>query len=214
MNRSPDQLAMFGGLATPPGFARARAIELRRASAPRRARLPGAQLHIDRLLLVPMPARLRDCRDAGPVHDVIEDLGGICPILRCRYNLALWVRENGSIKVEDGHRLGGTLQHSREPTAADYERMADRVVELADRLGTLCLWDLLPDRPMSFADHETYMTNEAIGRLLGQSKESARKIVGDAEQAQQIEEARQARAAQRERQASSKLVRIRPRPRQ
>lgn len=135
----------------------------------------------------------------------------MCPVFRCRFNLALWVRPNGSIKVELGHRAGGTIRHTRRPKAVDYERAADLAIELGDRLGTLCLLDLLPDRPVNFGDGEVHFNNAEVAAILGQTRESGRRIADEALHEHDIARARMARAEMRAKQASP-LVNIRKRP--
>lgn len=159
---------------------------------------------------LPMPARVADCREAGPIRDEIAALG-MCPIFRCRNNLALWVKPNGSIKVEAGHVAGGTLCHSRPAWDEKLEAIADRAIELGDRLGTLCVLDLVPENLDHLMTGEgVYMTHDQIAAVLRVDKEAARKIVKDAEHAKDIEEKRLLRAAQRARQ-EAQLVQIRRR---
>ena len=201
---------------------RARRKAMREASNRRRiledARRSAAQQTLP--LPLPMPRTIAECREPGPLRDEIADLG-MCPIFRCRMNLALWVRngyaddarEGGSIKVEVGHRLGGTIRHNRRARGADFERAADLAIELGDRLGTLCVLDLLPDRPVNFGEGEIHFSHTEIGAILGQTKESGRRIVDDALHSHDIEAARRARALMREKQAArSPLVNIRKRP--
>ena len=219
-----------------------RRVASRRATARRRRIAEGARAsHAERRarqdvlpLLFPLPTSTAECR-GGPVGEVAEFIAefGACPVLSCRSNLALWLKDNGSVKVEAGHVKGGTLRHSRRVRDHKLERMADLVVELADRLGTLCLWDLLPAGAdaTAMAERRPYMSYEQIGAVLGQSKEAARKIVDEADHAYQIAAAKLSRAQKRDRQAQAagadleadakrarlragrdQLVQIRPRP--
>jgi hypothetical protein len=240
----PGQLALIPAEPDPPGYERARLIATLAANREGRARArqriqrraraaAEARQRQDRLdLLLPFPGTLAECRGGqGPVAELIAEVG-VCPILRCRYNLALWVKDNGGIKVEAGHLKGGTLRATRRVTNAKLERMADLVVQLADRLGTLCLWDLLPDAVgVDLGERRVSMSHEAIGRALGQSKEIARQIIDGALESLDIAEARMRRHRKAERQAAAdalaaevearrrraragrdQLVQIRPRP--
>lgn len=209
------QVALFDVPDPPPGVDRARQIAHRAATAIRRQRTAARK---DKLRAaaagprssqwspqLPMPATILECR-GGPGSSVVAEFiadFGACPVLRCRHNLALWVRENGSIKVEGGHVKGGTLRHNRRATAAKVDRLAELVVELADRLGTLCVLDLLPAsaEAAGYDDRRPYMSHEQIGRVLAQSKESARKIVDDADESADIAQAKLRRHQKRDRQA-------------
>lgn len=185
-------------------------------------------------LLIPFPSSTTECRSGvGPVADAIAEVG-VCPVMRCRYNLALWVRDNGSIKVEAGHVRGGTLHHNRrvrgESIDQRMDRMADLVVELADRLGTLCLWDILPAAAdaSAYDERRPFMSYEQIGKVLAQSKEAARKIVDGADESADFAQAKLRREQMRARKevarlvdvaaqgkrgrARDQLVQIRPRP--
>lgn len=220
----PGGPMLFDTPAPPPGVERAARIEhlvrvrrLREAAAQKRTAAHQARAEFrsrqDTLpLLLPMPASTSVCRGGrgGDVAEFIAEFGA-CPILRCRYNLALWVRDNGSIKIEAGHVKGGTLRYSRRVRDHKLERMADLVVELADRLGTLCLWDLLPERDAAHdatdvTDRRPSMTHDQIGAALGQSKEAARKIVEEAVDSLDIAEKRLSRAAKREKQAAAEVL--------
>ena len=216
-----------------------RRVASRRATARRRRIAEGARAsHAERRarqdvlpLLFPLPTSTAECR-GGPVGEVAEFIAefGACPVLSCRSNLALWLKDNGSVKVEAGHVKGGTLRHSRRVRDHKLERMADLVVELADRLGTLCLWDLLPAGAdaTALAERRPYMSYEQIGAVLGQSKEAARKIVDGADESADFAQAKLRREQMRARKevarlvdaaaqgrrdrARDQLVQIRPRP--
>lgn len=215
----PGQLAMFEPPPVVPGVDRAHAIARRTQRVRTRAhnqRIAESQrlAHAERRarqdalpLLLPFPASTAECRGGhGPVAELIAEVG-VCPILRCRYNLALWVKDNGGIKVEAGHLKGGTLRATRRVTNAKLERMADLVVQLADRLGTLCLWDLLPDAVgVDLGERRVSMSHEAIGRALGQSKEIARQIIDGALESLDIAEARMRRHRKAQRQKLAQLM--------
>lgn len=159
-------------------------------------------------LLIPFPSSTTECRSGvGPVADAIAEVG-VCPVLRCRYNLALWVRDNGSIKVEAGHTKGGTLRATHRASDKRLDRMADLVVELADRLGTLCLWDILPAAAdaSAYDERRPFMSFEQIGKVLAQSKEAARKIVDGADESADFAEARLRREQKRARQEAARLL--------
>lgn len=183
----------------------------RRRRAYRRVELPPREQTVLPMPL-PMPATVAECREAGPIHDEIQALG-MCPIFRCRHNLALWVKSNGSIKVEAGHVSGATMRHSRPARDAKLDAMADLAIALGDRLGTLCVLDLVPDdlSHLLKGDGGVHMTFAQIAAVLGCNKEMARVLVEEAEHAKEIEEKRRLRAAQRARQ-DAQLVQIRRKP--
>lgn len=160
-----------------------------------------------KLPLLPLPRTVGDCR--GP---------GICPVLRCKFHLVLWVKDNGSIKVGRAHEKGRTLKVGQRATDARLEHAADLVVEMIDRLAdvapTACVIDYAEQARGQNAD-ETYT---AIARVLGCGKQRARVLVLEAieeyEHARDIEEARARRAGLRGAQgrpapAASPLVQIR-----
>lgn len=241
------QLALIVDPEPPPGLDRAvrisaRAMAIRLRARRRRVSEGLRQAHAERRasqdalpLLFPAPTSTLECRGGPNASEVAAFIAefSACPVLSCRYNLALWVRDNGSIKVEAGHTKGGTLRHGRRARAAKVERMADLVVELANRLGTLCLWDLLPEGAdaSGLAEGRPFMSYEAIGQVLGLSKEAARKVVEEAHHGYEIAEAKLSRAEKRAKAAAAgerdqaaemkrrklaagrdQLVQIRPRP--
>lgn len=114
-----------------------------------------------------MPASRDACR--GP---------GICPVLRCKFNLAMHVTASGTIVV--GARGGGAtgLSLSLKRTGAGLVRngdeittqMAIAVVELADRLPSLCSLDYAEQGGMSLSE---------LGRVLGVSRERVRQIIDE-----------------------------------
>lgn len=168
-----------------------------------------------KLPLIPMmPRTVGDCRGEG-----------ICPVLRCKFHLALWVTPNGGIKVGRAHEKGRTLKygaHRTRATDADLEHAADLVVALIDGLQdvapTACVIDYA-EQARGLGAEESYTR---IAEVLGCGKQRARVLVLEAlaefEHARDIEEAKARRAALRERQAgmrpqsASPLVNIRKRP--
>lgn len=169
----------------------ARRLLAREAAAARQVRLPW----------VTLPKTVGDCR--GP---------GICPAIRCRYNLALWVKPNGAIKVGRSHEKGRTLTYKRGRRASDaaLEHAADLVVDLADRLDSLCVLDYAEQ--VQWIDEEESYTR--IAAVLGCSKQRARTLVLEAMEDFDIARAREKRRQMRDRQAAalSPLVNIRKRP--
>jgi hypothetical protein len=77
-----------------------------------------------------MPATRGDCR--GP---------GICPVFRCRHNLALRVKDSGAIKV-DGGGPGTTLRIRGGASSRKVDRIVEIIIARAEELGTLCSLDL------------------------------------------------------------------------
>ncbi len=139
--------------------------ELRSLRSPARGRVESRRRRADQLAL-PLPKRkrrevLRDNlrrladREVPPLPATRGDclteatnprVSGICPKFSCRHNLALWVKDNGAIKVEGA--AGDTNNH---PTIRSHRRVSDRTLEhvadmiiaRADRLGiSLCVLDL------------------------------------------------------------------------
>lgn len=99
----------------------------------------------------PLPKTIADCR--GP---------GICPLVRCRWNVLVQVtREGDSETISTGGRggkgKGVSLTATRKATRtaagklshAEVERrmeaLADALVETADSLPSTCLWDYVED---------------------------------------------------------------------
>lgn len=112
-----------------------------------------------------MPSSRAECR--GP---------GVCPVLRCRYNLAMHVTTSGTIVV--GARGGGAAGISlpiKRTSAGKFRggadvttQMAAAVVEMAERLPSLCALDYAEQGGMSSA---------ALGRAIGISRQRAKQIV-------------------------------------
>lgn len=112
-----------------------------------------------------MPASRDACR--GP---------GICPVLRCKFNLAMHVTASGTIVV--GARGGGAhgISLALKRTAAGLARggdvittqMAIAVVELADRVPSLCSLDYAEQGGMSLTE---------LAKVLGVSRERVRQMV-------------------------------------
>jgi hypothetical protein len=113
-------------------------------------------------------------------------VAGICPVFRCKYNLALWVKDNGAIKVEgtgDDTR-NQTLRSHRRVSKGTIEKVADRIIARARRLGislcTLDLADAIADERVRLrtmkkdAADEPDWTYALIARILGVSAERAR----------------------------------------
>lgn len=216
----PGGPMLFATPAPPPGVERAARIEhlvrarrLREAAAQKRtlehrarAEFHSRQRVLD--LLPPLPRSTAECRGdkGGPVADLIAELG-VCPMWSCRYSLALWVKDGGSIKAEVGHVLGGTLKASRRAWPKRVDRIAELVVELGDRLGTLCLWDVVPDGDADALDERRpAMTYEQIAWHMGMTKEQARKLTEEAEHEYDIAAKRLSRAAKREKQAAAEVL--------
>lgn len=174
--------------------------EVDRAPAPRRAVPMGkfggelqAEIDFDRLgemepgalpPLVPtelkLPATRGECR--GP---------GICPMFRCRHNLALRVKSKGGIKV-DGGGPGTTLRPiplTRGAVARRVNRMVDAALERIERLGTSCSLDLIEQRGR--------LSIEEVAEALGVTEEIVRLEFLEAQHGVDIALKREARAEKR-----------------
>lgn len=101
-----------------------------RARRQARPRPPRAPANEPPLVYLDMPATRADCR--GP---------GICPVFRCRHNLALRVKPSGAIKV-DGGGPGTTIRVGARASSRKIDRIVDIIVARAEELGTLCSLDL------------------------------------------------------------------------
>lgn len=181
------------------------ALRLRSRDRNLRERERRAALQV-RLPWLELPRTVGDCRGEG-----------VCPVLRCKYHLALWVNDRGAIKVgrgqaRDADRRPGKsgagfipVTLSARAAARRIEQIADMVVELADRLPSLCLIDYAELGPMTLT---------GLAEVLGCTKQQARSIVNhaqaEARHALDIVEAKERRAQLQAR--TSPLVQIRPRP--
>lgn len=113
-----------------------------------------------------LPATVGDCR--GP---------GICPLFRCRYNLALDVTEAGTLTT--GARgctgRGASIPLRRRGKGRikprDMARFDERILELLDRVESTCALDYAETGGMSL---------ERIGKLTGVSREAVRKSLAKA----------------------------------
>ena len=113
----------------------------------------------------PMPRTRAECVD-GPRP---------CPHVRCRYHLALEVGGDGAIRSGYGAtRKGGSVHpKTRRPYAVDYqiEALSDQLAERLDSGAPTCALDL--------AD-EGEQTLDAIGQILGLSREAVRQTIESA----------------------------------
>lgn len=130
---------------------------------------------------VAMPRTRADCR--GP---------GICPVLRCRHHLALWIKPNGAIRIEGAVAKGRTVRGTRSATDEALEAAADMIVELADRLPSLCSLD--------YAD-EGRVGPKGLRQILGLKPRRMTKLLSDAAEELDIARARQKRAEARGKEA-------------
>lgn len=114
-----------------------------------------------------LPATRGDCQGEG-----------ICPLFRCRYNIALRVKSRGSIKV-DGGGPGTTMRWNTtlgpQALSRRAERMANAIVERIAELGTSCVLDLVDQ-------HRGGMEVEQIARALGVTEEVVRLDTIEAQQ--------------------------------
>lgn len=146
------------------------------------------------LVYLDMPRTRAECR--GP---------GICPVFRCRHNLALRVKESGAIKV-DGGGPGTTLRPTSHASARRIDHIVDIIIERAEALGTLCSLDLAEAGKLSIPE---------VARVLGVKDEIVRQEFLAAAHEIDIAEARarrQERAALDASRPTAPLVQIRRRP--
>lgn len=139
-----------------------------------------------------MPATRGDCR--GP---------GICPVFRCRHNLALKVKESGAIKI-DGGGPGTTLRIKGSASPRKIDRIVDIILDRAEELGTLCSLDLAEAGARSIPE---------VAEILHVSEEIVRQEFLAASHEIEIAQARERRAEQRQLESRGKqqapLVQIR-----
>lgn len=143
---------------------------------------------------VELPRTLAECHQP-PTRD--EDgtwVGGICPVLRCQYNVTFYVTRNGkralgqptetiNIGGRGGKGQGTSLstRRSRERMVrfSDLDRLADAAVRLADALPSTCLIDYIenPDLIPARGPYSEFhaMTLDQIGRVLRVTREAARR---------------------------------------
>jgi hypothetical protein len=116
-----------------------------------------------------MPASRDECRGDDPAR-------GICPVLRCKFNLAMHVTVSGTIVV--GARGGGAhgLSLALKRTSAGLTRNGDQittqmalaVVDLADRLPSMCALDYAERGGMSLTE---------LAKVFGVTRERVRQMV-------------------------------------
>lgn len=132
---------------------------------------------------VPLPATVADCR--GP---------GICPVLRCRWNVLLHVVELNSkaqtiaVGARGGTGTGIGLATRRDRKGivriTDLDAVVDAVVALADQLPSTCTLDYVEDPDlMPGRENEepgnpnvAHMTLEQVANVMGMSRERVRQI--------------------------------------
>lgn len=114
-----------------------------------------------------MPASRAQCRGEG-----------ICPVLRCRYNLAMHVTTSGTIVVgARGHNARGIslpLKRTARGLARDgadvTTQMADAVIAMAERLPSLCALDYAEQGGMSRVE---------LGKVLGISRQRVQTMIDE-----------------------------------
>jgi hypothetical protein len=139
------------------------------------------------LVYLEMPRTRGDCR--GP---------GICPIFRCRHNLALRVKDTGAIKV-DGGGPGTTLRIGGRAGPRRVDRIVDAIIAKADAIGSLCTLDFAEEGERSIPE---------VAEILGIGEEIVRQLFIEARHELDIAAARERRAEQRK---QAPLVQIRKR---
>lgn len=132
---------------------------------------------------VPLPATVADCR--GP---------GICPVLRCKWNVLLHVTEVSSraqtisVGARGGTGTGIGLATKRDRAGIvrmeDLDAIVDAVVALADQLPSTCTLDYVEDPDlMPGRENEepgnpnvAHMTLNQVADVMGMSRERVRQI--------------------------------------
>jgi len=142
-----------------------------------------AALDVIPLAKVELPRTVRDCR--GP---------GICPVIRCEFNVLLDVRriENAEsiiVGARGGHGEGVSLAGKRNSAGQvkmrDLDEAVDAVVALAEKIPSTCVLDyvenpdLIPgrDEPEDGGQINTaHMTLKQIAQVFGVTRERVRMI--------------------------------------
>lgn len=168
---------------------RRRKISERVASRQKKVRAPQRQstLNVAPDPVVPLPKTVGDCR--GP---------GICPVLRCQYNVLLDIRKLGgteSIAVGgrggtgEGYTLAGKRNSAGQVEMADLDAMVDAILDIVDRVPSTCTLDYAddPDLIPGRAEPDTggpwnpvHMTLHQVGVVFGLTRERIRLIEHDA----------------------------------
>lgn len=134
--------------------------------------------------VVPLPETVADCR--GP---------GICPVLRCRYNVLINISRSTNVETITvggcgGEGNGASLPIRRNSQGIvrmeDLDAVVDAAVELADKLPSTCLLDYIEDPELvgSIEDRDisvrAHMSLAQTAHVLGLTRERVRQIEGDA----------------------------------
>lgn len=187
-------------------------------------------------LFDPAPLPLPPTRGCCTGPDRARWRGGdpdTCLVFRCRHNLAFWVRDRddgheGSIKVEGGVGGGRTLRSTRWATEDRYEHLADLVVELHDRVPSLCsldypesveTWMDTPGRRPG-PDGELQVSAAGLRELLGLRPRRMVAILAEAgdeldiaqARARRAEAAEKAKSYERRQVEAAELVQIKRKP--
>jgi hypothetical protein len=175
----------------------------------------------------PIPATYADCK--APAHQaLITSCGGTCPVLRCRHHVALWIRDHDNtealeaVKIEGGVGKGRTARGTRSLTHEDEDRLAELVVDLADRLSRLAAKGMPGIQSLCSLDYADRwrLTPAGIRSILGLRPRRMTKMLADAADELDIARARlrrqeasqKADAHQRRQLERDELVQIKRKP--
>lgn len=148
---------------------------------------------------VPLPRTVADCRQRPVKDENGEWVGGTCPKFSCEFNVVLHItrserrpRGNDPGRSTETINIGGRGGHGKGDSLAARRtcrgkvksdigttKMADRAVELCDRLPSTCVLDYVenPELIESSSDADDCdMTLEQVGAVLEVSREAVRKI--------------------------------------
>ncbi len=144
-----------------------------------------------------MPNKLSECLELPRLDDDGRYVGGVCPALRCRYNLLVEITRHLD---KETIRLVGAGQPSKGyavstirkddggfETVGDDDLFVDAIVALADRLPSTCIWDYIMQpsladggapEPSGMMDYSwrPHMTMPQVARIYGITREAVRLI--------------------------------------